>query len=171
MFFLSHTKKKDVCGTWTAKAVRAGCAWLQVTGKRALGSVGCPNRMRARTGSLILWNHLHKFIYQPCLALLLLLFLFTQLGSSIELTRYSFSRSQARLRLSPRWIGEFVFPPSLYLAPFQICKLFMYILLRELILGWIMEPMDIVGKSKEDASLPKGFFLIIINFSFVGEFD
>jgi hypothetical protein len=25
-----------------------------------------------------------------------------------------------------------------------------------------MDPMDIVGKSKEDASLPKGFFSIII---------
>jgi hypothetical protein len=36
-----------------------------------------------------------------------------------------------------------------------------------------MDPMDIVGKSKEDASLPKGFFSfsIIIFFYFLDEFD
>jgi len=29
-------------------------AWMKASGKRVWGSVGCPNRMRARTGSLIL---------------------------------------------------------------------------------------------------------------------
>lgn len=40
---------------------------VEGNGKRGLGSVCCPNRMRARTCSLILSNLLHKFIYQqPC---------------------------------------------------------------------------------------------------------
>ncbi|XP_004508593.1 protein Dr1 homolog isoform X2 [Cicer arietinum] len=86
---------------------------VEGNGKRGLGSVCCPNRMRARTCSLILSNLLHKFIYQqPCFP--------SSLSSRIS-----------DLQLS-------------------------------LVSGSIMEPMDIVGKSKEDASLPKATMTKII---------
>lgn len=48
--------------------------------------------------------------------------------------------------------------------PFPYIHLYIYPLID---LGSIMEPMDIVAKAKEDASLPKGFyfiFFIIINY-------
>lgn len=48
--FVRKKKKRQEMLSQRAKE----SAWMKASGKRVWGSVGCPNRMRARTGSLIL---------------------------------------------------------------------------------------------------------------------
>lgn len=108
--------------------------------------------MRARTGSLILWNCHHKFTYQPR-------------PCPRSRTSSSFSNYEVQSRLlGNRWLLLFLFHFRSVIFPYSSMYLCPDYSFRS-ILGWIMEPMDIIGKSKEDASLPKGSPLTFLSFN------
>lgn len=124
----------------------------------------------------------HKFIYinQPCprSSSFSSFSLSSSCNSdlqSVELTHHS-QGTYSRFHPLNRWV-RFSF---LFFSPFTsllfrsaisffdfVCLFVRYLLLSlDWILGLTMEPMDIVGKSKEDASLPKGissFYVVLFD--------